>query len=321
METAENYDVEAGSNIQAQADDGGHREARCSPTGRCRLPAASPGPSSRRSEDLALPGPGFTRVRYDKQGHLATVTLDRPEVLNAMDRRMHAELGEVWNDVEADDEVRVVVLTGAGRRAFSVGQDLRERAEADEAGELPSTFGSRGQPGWPRLTERFGLTKPIVARVDGYALGGGFELVLACDVVIASDRSQFGLPEVTLGLVPGAGGAFRLARQMPLKIAMGHILTGRRMNAADALRWGLVNEMVPASELDSRVEAWTADLLRSAPLSMRALKEAVMRSLDLSLPQAMTETYPWEEKRRRSSDAVEGPRAFRQKRPPKWRGC
>ncbi|MEW2327586.1 enoyl-CoA-hydratase DpgD [Micromonospora chersina] len=260
------------------------------------------------------------RVRYEKADHVARVTLDRPEVLNAMDLRMHAELAEVWDDVEADDDVRVVVLTGAGDRAFSVGQDLRERARLDADGVPPSSFGSRGQPGWPRLTERFDLSKPVLARVDGYALGGGFELALACDLVVASDRAVFALPEPRLGLVPGAGGAFRLSRQVPLKAAMGYLLTGRRMDAGTAYALGLVNEVVPAAELDRCVAGWVADLLACAPLALRAIKQAVLGSLDRPLPEAFAGRYGWEERRRASRDAVEGPRAFAEKRAPVWLG-
>jgi dehydration protein DpgD len=260
------------------------------------------------------------RVRCEKKDHVAHVTMDRPHVLNAMDRRMHEELAEIWDDVEADDDIRAVVLTGAGTRAFSVGQDLKERALLNEAGAEATTFGSRGQPGHPRLTDRFTLSKPVVARVHGYALGGGFELVLACDIVIASEEAVFGLPEVRLGLIPGAGGVFRLPRQLPQKVAMGYLLTGRRMDAATALRYGLVNEVVPAGELDLCVAGWTDDLVRGAPLSVRAIKEAALRSLDLPLEEAFTASYHWEERRRRSADAVEGIRAFTEKRDPVWTG-
>ncbi|TMR07236.1 enoyl-CoA hydratase [Actinomadura soli] len=260
------------------------------------------------------------RVRYEKEGHVARVTLDRPEVLNALDRRTHEELAEIWDDVEADDAVRAAVLTGAGDRAFSVGQDLRERAELNRAGAPPTTFGSRGQPGHPRLTDRFTLSKPVVARVQGYALGGGFELALACDLIVAADTAVFGLPEVRLGLVPGAGGVFRLMRQLPQKAAMGYLLTGRRMDAAEALRFGLVNDVVPADRLDDRVHEWTADLAGGAPLAVRAIKEAALRSVDLPLEEAFTAEYAWERRRRDSRDAVEGVRAFTEKRPPVWTG-
>ncbi|MEU6276980.1 enoyl-CoA-hydratase DpgD [Streptomyces populi] len=268
-----------------------------------------------------MTGGGESGVRYEKDGQIARVTLDRPEVLNAMDQRMHRELALVWDDIEADDDIRAAVLTGAGERSFTVGQDLRERARLNREGTPPTSFGSRGQPGSPRLTDRFDLSKPVIARVNGYALGGGFELALACDLVIAADTAVFALPEATLGLVPGAGGAFRLARQMPLKAAMGYLLTGRRMSAAEALRFGLVNEVVPLRDLDTAVDAWTDALRRSAPLSVRALKEAVLRSLDMPLEEAFTAAYAWEEKRRRSHDAVEGPRAFAEKRAPVWRGA
>jgi dehydration protein DpgD len=265
-------------------------------------------------------GDGRPRVRYEKKDGVAYVTIDRPAVLNAMDLRTHEELAAAWDDFESDDELRVAVLTGAGDRAFSVGQDLRERARLNAAGAAPTTFGSRGQPGWPRLTERFDMSKPVVARVDGYALGGGFELALACDIIVASHRSVFALPEVRLGLVPGAGGAFRLARQLPLKVAMGYLLTGRRMTAQVAMRSGLVNEVVPADRLDACVAEWTDDLVRGAPLAVRAIKESVMRSLDMPLAAAFAATFEWEQRRMYSEDAVEGPRAFAEKREPRWRG-
>jgi dehydration protein DpgD len=258
------------------------------------------------------------RVRYEKRGHVAYVTLDRPEVLNALDLRTHEELAVVWDEVERDDDVWVGVLTGAGDRSFSVGMDLKEFVRRAEAGAPPSTFGSRGQPGWPRLTERFQFAKPLVARVNGYALGGGFELALACDIVIAVDHAEFGLPEARLGLTAGAGGVFRLTRQLPLRTALGHLLTGRRLGAARALELGLINEVVPPAELDSCVDGWVQDILRCAPLAVRAAKEAALASVDMPLPQAFATRYPAEERRMTSRDAQEGARAFVEKRPPEW---
>jgi dehydration protein DpgD len=267
-----------------------------------------------------LDSPGRPRVRYTKEAHIAYVTLDRPAVLNAMDVRMHEELAVIWDDVEADDDVRVAVLTGAGDLAFSVGQDLRERAKLDEQGVASTSFGSRGQKGWPRLTERFSLSKPVVARVNGYALGGGFELALACDIIIASDQAVFAFPEAQLGLIPGAGGVFRLPRQLPLKVAMGYLLTGHRLTAPQALHLGLVNEVAETGRLDQCVAEWIRDLLNSAPLSLRAIKEAALRSLDMPLEQAFTAEFRWEQRRKHSHDAIEGPRAFAEKRQPVWRG-
>lgn len=260
---------------------------------------------------------GEPRVRYEKRDRVAYVTLNRPHVLNAMDLRMHEELATVWDDFAADDQLWVAVLTGAGARAFSTGQDLKERVND---GARPTTFGSRGQPGWPRLTERFDLAKPVIACVQGYALGGGFELALACDLIVAAESAVFALPEARLGLIPGAGGVFRLVRQLPVKTAMGYLLTGRRIPAATALHLGLVNEVVPEPELDDCVAGWVEDLLRCAPLATRAIKQAAMRSLELPLDEAFTAHYEWEERRSVSRDAVEGPTAFIEGRTPVWQG-
>jgi crotonobetainyl-CoA hydratase/dehydration protein DpgD len=263
----------------------------------------------------------LTRVRYEKRGRVAHVTLDRPECLNAMDLRMHEELAWVWDDFEADDELWLAVLTGAGERAFSAGQDLKELTARIEAGtNAPSTFGSRGKPGWPRLTERFDLAKPVIARVNGHAFGGGFELALACDVIVAADTATFALTEAKLGLIAGAGGVFRLTRQAPYRIALGHLISGRPMTATRAYELGLVNEVVPAAELDDCVEGWVADILRCAPLAVRAVKQAAAATVTMPLQQAFQTRLPWEEVRMHSADALEGPQAFVEKREPRWQG-
>jgi crotonobetainyl-CoA hydratase/dehydration protein DpgD len=262
-----------------------------------------------------------TGVRYDKRGRVAYVTLDRPAVLNAMDLRMHEALAAVWDDFERDDGIWLAVLTGAGDRAFSSGQDLKELAGRIRAGTAgPSTFGSAGRPGWPRLTERFGLTKPVVARVNGLAFGGGFELVLACDVIVAADHAEFALPEARLGLIAGAGGVFRLLRQVPYHIGVGHLMTGRSITAARAYELGLVNEVVPAARLDECVQGWVDDILRCAPLAVRAIKEVAAASPTMPLEEAFRATYEWEERRMHSRDAREGPLAFTEQREPQWSG-
>jgi crotonobetainyl-CoA hydratase/dehydration protein DpgD len=263
----------------------------------------------------------LTRVRYEKRDRVAHVTLDRPASLNAMDLRMHEELALVWDDFEADDSLWLAVLTGAGDRAFSAGQDLKELAARIHGGTADnSSFGSRGKPGWPRLTERFGLAKPVVARVNGHAFGGGFELALACDVIVASDTATFALPEAKLGLIAGAGGVFRLSRQAPYRTALGHLITGRPMTAARAHELGLVNEVVPADALDACVQGWVDDILRCAPLSVRAIKEAAAAAATLPLEEAFAAHYRWEERRTHSEDAFEGPLAFVEKRAPQWTG-
>jgi enoyl-CoA hydratase/carnithine racemase len=265
--------------------------------------------------------PAEPRVRYEKRGRVAYVTLDRPAVHNALDLRTHIELAEVWDDFAADNDIWVAVLTGAGTNAFSTGQDLRELADVIRSGKaVPSSFGSLGRPGWPRLTERFELTKPVVAKVRGYAYGGGFELALACDIIVAGECARFALPEARLGLIAGAGGLFRLTRQIPFRSAMGYVLTGRRMTARRAYELGLVNEVVPTEQLDECVDGWIADLLRCAPLAVRAAKQAAARSATLPLAEAFAAEYPEERQRMHSQDAREGPLAFVEKRPPKWTG-
>ncbi|WP_040784973.1 enoyl-CoA-hydratase DpgD [Nocardia pneumoniae] len=264
--------------------------------------------------------PDLTTVVYRKHGRVATVELDRPEVLNAMNVRMHAELAQVWDDIERDDDIWVAVLSGRGGRAFSVGQDLKELSQRIDRGDGHSTFGSAGKPGFPRITERFGFPKPLIAKVAGYALGGGFELALACDIVIAADNAEFGLTEAKLGLIPGAGGVFRLPRQAPYRIALGHLLTGRRMTALRAAELGLVNEVVSVADLDACTDAWVTDILACAPLSVRAIKEAAASSVTMPLSEAFTARYHWETLRADSADAEEGPRAFVEKRPPIWTG-
>jgi len=258
-------------------------------------------------------------VRYEKRSRVAYIILDRPNVHNAMDIRMHEELARVWDDFEADDDIWVGVLSGAGDRAFSVGQDLTELNERNSVGTAgASTFGGKGKPGWPRLTERFKLVKPVIAKVRGYALGGGFELALACDIIVATTDATFALPEARLGLIAGAGGVFRLVRQLPSKTAMGYLLTGRRMSAQRAFELGLVNDVVPPVDLDDCVDGWVADILRCAPLALRAIKEAAAISATLPLEQAFVARYAWEERRMHSRDAQEGPLAFVEKRDPHW---
>jgi enoyl-CoA hydratase/carnithine racemase len=260
------------------------------------------------------------RVRYEKDGAVARVTLDRPHVLNALDRATHEELAAVWDDIEKDDSLWVGVLTGAGDKAFCAGQDLKELGERLRSGPVHSSLGSRGLPGHPRLTDRFTMAKPIVARVNGLALGGGLELALACDVVVAAEHAFFGLPEARLGLVPGAGGVFRLTRQAPFRTALGHLLTGRRFTAAQALGWGLVNDVVPAADLDACVAGWVSDILACAPLAVRAVKQLAHESAELPLPAAFTAGYEWEKRRAASEDAREGPLAFLERRAPVWKG-
>ena len=258
--------------------------------------------------------------RYELKDHVAYVTITRPEVMNALHAPASTELAKVWDDFAADDDAWVAVLTGEGERAFSAGNDLKYTAEMSRlpANERPAlTFPPSGFGG---ITNRYDLHKPVIARVNGFALGGGFEMALACDIIIAADHAEVGLPEPRRGLIAGAMGVHRLPRQAPLKAAMGYMLTGRHIPAKRAYELGLVNEVVPLAELDDAVAAYVKDILRCAPLSVRATKEAAMVGLDMSLVDAGNARYEWENRRRRSEDAVEGPRAFAEKREPNWQG-
>ncbi len=252
--------------------------------------------------------------RYEKRGHVAYVTIDRPEVLNALNSGTHFELSSIWDDFDADPDLRVAVLTGEGERAFSAGRDLKALAADTAAGQRRPPTGGGG------LTHRFDLWKPVIARVNGFALGGGFEMALACDIIVAAEHAEFGLPEPRRGLVAGSLGIHRLPRQAPLKAAMGYLLTGRRFSAQRAYELGLVNEVVPYADLDEAVGRWVADILECAPLSVQATKQAAMLGLHAALPDVAGTETELERRRRASNDAREGPRAFVERRKPQWTG-
>jgi len=249
---------------------------------------------------------------YEKKGRIAVVTIKRPERMNALHPPANFELDEIWNDFERDPEVWVGILTGTGDKAFSAGNDLRFTAEhgRDMVRSAESGFGG--------ITSRLTCWKPIIAAVNGYALGGGFEMALACDIVIAADHARLGLTEPRVGLIAGAGGVHRLPRMIPPKIAMGYILTGRHMTAQEALRWGIVNEVVPAAEVMPTALKWAGEILECAPLSIRASKQAAMMGLGHPIDIALAMNYTELTRMRRSEDTVEGPRAFAEKRKPNW---
>lgn len=259
--------------------------------------------------------------RYDKQGHVVTITINRPEVMNSLHKPANDELHEAWNTFAEDDDAWVAVLTGAGERAFSAGNDLKYTAEMSRLPRDQRPDMSFPPSGFGGITARYNLFKPVIARVNGFALGGGLEMALACDIIVAAEHAQLGLPEPRRGLIAAAGGVHRLPRQVPQKLALGHMLTGRPIPAPRAAGMGLVNEVVPASRLDEAVAAWVEDILKCAPLSVRATKEAALSAIHLDLPGALAGTYEWEQRRRGSADATEGPRAFAEKRDPIWKGA
>lgn len=255
-------------------------------------------------------------IRIATDGAVATITINRPQRMNAMDSFAHLALSEALDGLAIDNDVRVIVLTGAGDRAFSAGRDLKELA-ADLSQAEREAIDKR----WSlvtRLTDRFDYPKPIIAKVRGVALGGGFELALACDIIVAAEDATFALPEARRGLIPFAGGVHRLPRQIPLKAAMGYLLTGRSMSAPRAYELGLVIEVVPGSLLDETVAGWAADIIACAPLAVRSIKQCAAAGLAQPLEAAMTASYPAEEARKASRDSLEGPLAFAEKRPPRW---
>ncbi len=245
---------------------------------------------------------------------MLTLTLDRPEVLNALHPEAHAELARAFDLYAADPALRVAIITGAGDRAFCVGTDLKALASSGSH-EKPTT-------GFAGITSRFDLFKPVIAAVNGLCLGGGVEIVAACDLAIASEQAEFALPEPLVGLAALGGGVLqRLPRQMPMKDAMWLVLTGQRMDALEARRLSLINQVVPHAELMPRARALAQTLLACAPLALQASKQVMLQSLnEPDLAAAMRARYDAAERMLASDDAIEGPRAFAEKRKPRWTG-
>ena len=248
----------------------------------------------------------------ERDNHIFTVTLERPERLNALHPLANRELGEVFDDFAADDDMWVAIITGRGR-GFSAGNDLRYQAEGGERVATPRGFAG--------LTSRFDMHKPVIAAVNGVAMGGGFEIALACDLIIASNTAKFALPEPKVGLAALAGGLNRLPRQIGSKRALGMILTGRHVSADEGRDLGFVNEVTEPDALLATARRWAEEICQCAPLSIRASKDVVYRSLDMaSLEESMTAKYDSVAAMVKSEDFVEGPKAFAEKRPPNWQG-
>lgn len=253
--------------------------------------------------------------KVEREGPLTVITLNRPDVMNALHPPAHFELAAVFDAFAADPEQWVAIITGSGDRAFSAGNDLKYQASGGKMSAPASGFGG--------ITARFDLDKPLIAAVNGIAMGGGFEIALACDVIVASETAVFALPEPRVGLAALAGGLHRLPREIGTKRALGMILTGRRVSASEGKELGFVNEVVPAAELMDAARRWAAQILELSPMSVRASKQTVYRGLEESSLQAAIKNqrnYPAVSAMFHSADFVEGPRAFAEKRKAKWQG-
>lgn len=260
-----------------------------------------------------MSNPEFCRIERD--GRLLTVTINRPEVMNALHPPANHELAEVFDHFAVDPDLWLAIVTGAGDKAFSAGNDLKYQASGQPM-SIPAT-------GFAGLTSRFDLAKPVIAAVNGLAMGGGFEIALACDLIVASENAIFALPEPRVGLAALAGGLHRLPREIGQKRALGMILTGRRVTAAEGQALGFVNDVVKPGEALTAAKLWAAQILECSPMSIRASKEAVARGLmEPSVKAALENQRNYDAVRAmyKSEDFREGPMAFAQKRPPQWKG-
>ncbi|MFD3810517.1 enoyl-CoA hydratase/isomerase family protein [Rhodococcus sp. NPDC058639] len=258
-------------------------------------------------------------VLVEQRDHTLIVTINRPKAANSINADVHRALGEAWERAADDRSVRAVVLTGAGDAVFCGGADLKALGTAGPDGVTPPETAHWGFAG----IVKHHIAKPIIAAVNGTALGGGTELALASDLVVASDTAEFGLPEVHRGLIAGAGGVFRIGQAIPRAIAMELVLTGKPMSAADALRWGLVNRVVPQADVLTTALDLAAQIAAGAPLAVQASKTVARGIVD---GHVSAEDHSWELTEKAlarlttSADTLEGVMAFMQKREPVWKG-
>ena len=255
-------------------------------------------------------------VHTHAQDGVLTITLNRPKA-NAINVATSRALSAAFQQLDADPSLRVAILTGTGR-FFSAGWDLNAATEGEaiDADHGPGGFGG--------ITEYFSLNKPVIAAVNGLAMGGGFEIALACDVIVAADTAEFALPEVKLGMMADSGGVLRLPRRLPPAIASEMLLTGRRMGAQEAARWGLVNQAVAPDALMSTAQELAEQMVQAAPLALAAVKEVLRATQSQSVPEAYrtlrSGALPTYQAMLTSEDAKEGPIAFGEKRAPRWTG-
>ena len=249
------------------------------------------------------------------EGRVMILTMDRPKA-NAIDSGLSKALGQAFIRYRDDSSLRCAIVTAAGEKFFSAGWDLKAAAEnKDEAEDY-------GPGGFAGITELFDLDKPVIAAVNGMAVGGGFEIALCCDIIVANDHAQFFLPEVKVGVVPDGGGMFRLPRRVPESLALEMLMTGRRLATDEALRLGLINHVTPKGGALAKARELAADILEASPKSIRAVKQAHRLTRDMTVEEAYRALrsggVPAYDRLRASKDYWEGAAAFSEKRPPKW---
>lgn len=266
----------------------------------------------------AMNSPTYTL--FEVKDKVAYITINRPEVRNCLGPIVSWELSQHYDEIERNDDIWVTVITGMGDKAFCAGFDLKFHQVLEAMNDEERADVERKQAETKSLTSRWYYPKPVIARVNGFALGGGLELAMACDIIVAAEHAELGLPEPKRGLVAAGVGVHRLPRHVGLKQAMGYMLTGRHMSAQRAYEIGLVTEVVPYEKLDETVDGYVRDILACAPLSIRATKEMIMRGLDFPLHEANEREYMWDQRRQTSPDVLEGQRAFAEKRLPNWTG-
>ena len=255
-------------------------------------------------------------VHYEIVEHVAQVTIDRPKLLNAVDQATEDEMQRIWREIEGRSDIWCVVLTGAGERCFSSGADVQEAVKSGRSGF--DYWSMEREGGFGGIATRLTLNVPVIARVNGGAYGGGFEMVLGADIVVAADHAKFGLTAPRLGFLPLDGGMVMLPRLIPAKHAMGILMTGRRVTADELAGFGLINEVVPMAELDDAVTRWVDQIKLCSPRSIRAIKQVVRNTSHLAPHAAMGQRLPALMDSLNGPDGDEGSRAFVEKRTPNW---
>lgn len=260
-------------------------------------------------------------VLTEKEDHVLTITMNRPNSLNAISRKMDEKLQETWNSFRKDSDLRVAILTGSGEKAFSTGADLNEIREFYQSSTPVERQEKRErEPGLGGLTRNMDIEKPVIAAVNGYCLAGGLELALACDLRIAAEHATFGLPEVRRGIMPGAGGTQRLMRAVPEALALEIILTGEPVNANKAYEMGLVNRVVESSQLMDSARELADKIASNGPLAVQAARKAALKGQHLPLSEGLRLEQFYAEPLRSTKDAKEGVQAFAEDREPQFEG-